>query len=54
VAALAIGSAVASMPSSAQRLVVNDQPYYFDGTNYYQPCYQGADLHYCVVPNPNQ
>ncbi len=53
-AGLAIGSAIASLPASAQPLIVNNQNFYYDGGNYYQPCYQGSDLSYCVVPNPNQ
>ncbi len=51
---LAIGATVASLPSSAQPLVVNNQTYYYDGTNYYQACYGGSDSNYCVVSDPNQ
>lgn len=54
VAGLAIGAMVNSLPSNAQPLVVNNQNYYYDGTNYYQSCYGGSDTNYCVVPDPNQ
>jgi hypothetical protein len=52
-AGLAVGAVVASLPSAAQPVVVNSQNYYFAGGAYYQPCYQGAELSYCVVDNPN-
>jgi hypothetical protein len=53
-AGLAVGASVAYLPSAAQTVVVNNENYFVgpDGT-YYQPCYQGADLSYCVVDNPN-
>jgi hypothetical protein len=53
-AGLAIGAAIASLPGAAQPMVVNNQNYYYDGTNYYQPCYGGSDTNYCVVSDPNQ
>lgn len=53
-AGLAIGATVASLPAAAQPLYVNNQNYYYDGANYYQPCAQGSDMNYCVVPDPNQ
>jgi hypothetical protein len=53
-AGLAIGASVASLPPAAQPIYVNNQNYYYDGTNYYQPCAQGADMNYCVVSGPNQ
>jgi hypothetical protein len=53
-AGLAVGAVVGSLSAAAQPLVVNNQTYYYDGTNYYQPCYQGTDVNYCVVPDPNQ
>jgi hypothetical protein len=52
-AGLAIGTMVATLPTAAQPLYVNNQTYYYDGTNYYQPCYGGSDTNYCVVANPN-
>jgi hypothetical protein len=53
-AGLAIGATIASLPAAAQPIYVNDQNYYYDGSNYYQACAQGADMNYCVVPDPNQ
>lgn len=53
-AGLAIGATIASLPAAAQQLSVNNQTYYYDGTNYYQPCYGGSDVNYCVVSDPNQ
>ena len=53
-AGLAIGATIASLPDAAQPMVVNNQNYYYDGTNYYQPCYGGSDTNYCVVSDPNQ
>jgi hypothetical protein len=53
-AGLAVGAVVGSLSAAAQPMVVNNQTYYYDGINYYQPCYQGTDVNYCVVPNPNQ
>jgi hypothetical protein len=52
-AGLAIGASVAYLPEAAQPVVVNDQYYYFADGTYYQPCYEGADVNYCVVDNPN-
>jgi hypothetical protein len=54
VAALAVGAMVASLPAQAQPTVVNNYNYYYDGTNYYRPCYQGSTTGYCVVADPNQ
>jgi hypothetical protein len=53
VAGLAVGTVVGSLSANSQRVIIKEQPYYYDGANYYQPCYQGSDLSYCVVPNPN-
>jgi hypothetical protein len=52
-AGLAVGAAVASLPYAAQPVVVNNQNYYQADGTYYQPCYQGADVSYCVVDDPN-
>ncbi|MGA8573517.1 MAG: hypothetical protein WB560_13725, partial [Desulfobaccales bacterium] len=52
IAALAIGTILEALPSGANPQVYGGQTYYYDGTNYYQACYQGADLDYCVVPAP--
>ena len=53
-AGLAIGTMVASLPANAQPLLIGNQTYYYDGTNYYLPCNGGSDTNYCVVANPNQ
>jgi hypothetical protein len=49
-----MGTFVGAMSASAQPMDVGGQTYYYDNNNYYQPCYQGTDSGYCVVPDPNQ
>jgi hypothetical protein len=51
-AALAVGTFVEALAADVQILVIGDQTFYFDGTNYYQVCYLGIDSGYCVVPDP--
>jgi hypothetical protein len=53
-AGLAVGTIVGALSANAQPLVINNQTYYYDQGNYYQPCYRGSDSGYCVVPNPNE
>jgi hypothetical protein len=53
-AGLAVGATVATLSAAARPLVVNNQTYYYDGANYYQSCYRGTDVNYCVVANPNE
>ncbi len=53
-AGLAVGATVGYLSAAAQPTVVNNQTYYVDGGTYYQRCYQGTEVAYCVVPNPNQ
>jgi hypothetical protein len=53
-AGLAVGATVAYLSAAAQPVVVNNQTYYNDGGTYYQKCYEGTEVSYCVVPNPNQ
>jgi hypothetical protein len=53
-AGVAAGVAVATLPARAAALSVAGQTYYYDGSTYYQPCYQGTDVNYCVVADPNQ
>jgi hypothetical protein len=53
-AGLAVGAVVATLPAAAAARSVAGQTYYYDGSAYYQPCYQGTDVNYCVVPDPNQ
>jgi hypothetical protein len=54
VTGLAVGATVAAISASAQPVVVDNQTYYNDGGTYYQKCYEGTDVSYCVVPDPNQ
>jgi hypothetical protein len=49
---LAVGTVLGALPAAAAAQAVAGQNYYYDGNNYYQPCYQGTDVNYCVVPNP--
>jgi hypothetical protein len=51
-AGLAIGASIASLPPAATQVVVYGQPYYRASGVYYQPCYVGADVSYCVVDPP--
>ncbi len=51
-AGVALGAAIASLPATAQPVIINNQTYYNDGGNYYRPCYDGADVSYCSVPYP--
>ena len=53
-AGIAVGAVVATLPARAAALSVAGQTYYYDGSAYYQSCYQGTDVSYCVVPDPNQ
>jgi hypothetical protein len=43
-----------SLPQNSQPVVINNQTYYMSDGHYLQPCYQGSQLQYCVVQNPNQ
>jgi len=52
-AGLAVGAMAASLPAAAQPVVINYQNYYVADGTYYQPCYNGAEVNYCVVENPN-
>lgn len=53
-AGLAVGAAIATLPDYATTVVVNNQTYYEADGTYYRTCYQGADVSYCVVADPNQ
>ena len=53
-AGLAVGATVGYLSAAARPVAVNNQTYYVDGSTYYQKCYQGSDVSYCVVPDPNQ
>ena len=54
VAALVVGTFLEILSGNVQPLTINGQTYYYDGTNYYQSCYQGTESGYCVVPPPTQ
>ena len=51
---LGTGMLVAGLPPGAVTRTVGGQRYFFNAGTYYLPCYQGADLAYCVVPDPTQ
>ena len=50
---LVIGAIINSPPPESQTVVVNEVQYIYDGTNYYQAVYNGAEVVYKVVPKPN-
>ena len=52
-AGVAVGAVVATLPARAAAMSVAGQTYYYDGSTYYQPCYQGTDVSYCVVADLN-
>lgn len=54
VAGLAVGTTVAALSAAAQPVVVDGQTYYSDGGNYYEKCYEGTEVSYCVVPDPTE
>jgi hypothetical protein len=49
-----VGTAVGTLPDAYVTTYVGNQTYYYDGSTYYQQCYQGVDVNYCVVSDPNQ
>lgn len=51
--AIAIGTRVATLPPACSNVVINGRPYYHCGGTYYQPGYDGPDVVYVVVDNPN-
>ena len=51
-ATLQVGAVVQSLPASAQKIVDGGNIYYYDGANYYQHCYEGSDVEFCVISNP--
>jgi hypothetical protein len=53
-AGIAVGTVVATLPAAAAARYIAGQRYFYDGSTYYQSCYQGTDVSYCVVPDPNQ
>ncbi len=53
-ATLGTGMLVVGLPPGAVARTVGGQRYFFNAGTYYLPCYQGADLAYCVVSDPTQ
>ncbi|MBM4287229.1 MAG: hypothetical protein FJ135_03590 [Deltaproteobacteria bacterium] len=51
--AVAVGSVVYALSSAAQPVVYDGTTYYVEGDTYYKQCYQGDEVAYCVVENPN-
>ena len=50
--AVVIGTVVGVLPETVEPIAVGGQTYYEDDGVYYQPCYQGTELSYCVVDPP--
>ncbi len=53
-AGLAVGTVVGTLPAAAAARTIAGRRYYYDGIAYYQPCYEGTDVNYCVVADPNR
>lgn len=51
--AVAIGTRVVTLPPVCSNITVYGRPYYHCGGTYYQPLYDGPDVVYVVVDNPN-
>jgi hypothetical protein len=49
-----MGAIIGSLPQNSQPVIVNNQQYYMSEGKYLKPCYQGSELRYCVVANPQQ
>jgi hypothetical protein len=48
------GMILTALPPGAVPRIVAGTRYYFGSGVYYLPCYQGSELAYCVVPDPDQ
>jgi hypothetical protein len=48
------GMILTTLPAGVVPRIVAGTRYYFGSGVYYLPCYQGSELAYCVVPDPNQ
>jgi hypothetical protein len=48
------GTIFSTLPLGAVPRIVAGTRYYYGAGVYYLPCYQGVELAYCVVPDPNQ
>lgn len=51
--AVAVGTVVRAVSSTARPVVYGGTTYYVDGNTCYKPCYQGDEAAYCVVQNPS-
>jgi hypothetical protein len=49
-----VGTIFNTLPPAAVTRTVAGTRYYYNAGIYYLPCYQGSELSYCVVPDPNQ
>jgi hypothetical protein len=49
-----VGTILNTLPPGAVPRTVAGTRYYYGAGVYYLPCYQGSELAYCVVPDPNQ
>jgi hypothetical protein len=47
------GPPVDAVPDDADDVTVGDQEYWVSNGVYYQQCYVGSDVYYCVVPAPS-
>ncbi|MBP1765678.1 MAG: hypothetical protein H6Q65_2736 [Firmicutes bacterium] len=52
IAGLVIGAILTEEPANTTTVVVKETEYLYDGTNYYQPVYDGTTVVYKVVENP--
>ncbi len=48
------GMIVTALPAGVVARMVAGRRYFYGAGIYYLPCYQGSELAYCVVPDPNQ
>ena len=51
-AAVAVGTRVVTLPGACSSVVINGLTYYNCGGTYYQPVYDGPQVVYVVVDNP--
>jgi hypothetical protein len=49
-----VGTIYNTLPPATVTRTVRGTRYYYNAGIYYLPCYQGSELAYCVVPDPNQ
>ncbi len=49
-----VGTILNTLPPATVTRMVRGTRYYYNAGVYYLPCYQGSELAYCIVPDPNQ